>query len=88
MFDRLVTQLVQCITIISSCIPYMRPLLDALPSGMLMSDEIRRKDRVAGPQNSAYVRMENYGYVLKSTASGREGGTSRSAANSTISNAQ
>ncbi|KAJ4287815.1 hypothetical protein N0V90_012519 [Kalmusia sp. IMI 367209] len=78
----------KCITIITSCIPYMRPLLDALPSGMLMSDEMRRKDRVAGPKDSTYVRMADYGYVLKSTTSGREAGASRSAANSTTSNAQ
>jgi hypothetical protein len=81
-----VTQLVQCITIITSCIPYMRPLLDALPSGMFMSDEIRRKDRNGGTQGNSYVRVDDYGYVLKSTTSAREGAASRSAANSTTSN--
>ncbi|KAF4634828.1 hypothetical protein G7Y89_g3277 [Cudoniella acicularis] len=39
----LLTQIAQCITIITSCVPYLRPLLVNIPSGMLMSDELRRR---------------------------------------------
>jgi hypothetical protein len=36
-------QVLQCVTIISACVPYLRPFLEAFPSGMLQSDEIRRR---------------------------------------------
>ena len=39
----LMTQVIQCITIVTSCIPYLRPLLQSYPSGLFLSDEIRRK---------------------------------------------
>jgi hypothetical protein len=37
------TQIVQCVTIVTSCIPYLRGLLESLPSGMYLSDELRRR---------------------------------------------
>ena len=37
------TQVVQCITIATSCVPYLRPLLKAYPSGMFKNDDARRK---------------------------------------------
>lgn len=39
----LCTQIVQCLTIITSCVPYLRPLLEGMQSGMYMSDELRRR---------------------------------------------
>lgn len=39
----LMTQVIQFVTIISACVPYLRPLLTSYPSGMFMNDEIRRK---------------------------------------------
>ncbi|KAI4142568.1 MAG: hypothetical protein LQ340_007302 [Diploschistes diacapsis] len=39
----LITQIVQCVTITTSCIPYLRPLLKAYPSGMFKNDDVRRK---------------------------------------------
>ena len=40
----LVTQVVQCVTIITSCIPYLRQLLEGILSGMFLSDELRRRE--------------------------------------------
>ena len=37
------TQIIQFVTIVSACVPYLRPLLTSYPSGMFMNDEIRRK---------------------------------------------
>ena len=37
------SQVVQCITISTSSIPYLRPLLRAYPSGMFKNDDVRRK---------------------------------------------
>lgn len=39
----LCAQIVQCITIVTSCVPYLRPLLEGMQSGMYMSDELRRR---------------------------------------------
>ncbi|OCK96684.1 uncharacterized protein K441DRAFT_606998 [Cenococcum geophilum 1.58] len=39
----LMTQVIQCITIITSCVPYLRSLLEHVPSGMYSADELRRK---------------------------------------------
>ncbi|KAL9079934.1 MAG: hypothetical protein Q9157_001226 [Trypethelium eluteriae] len=39
----LMTQIIQFVTIISACVPYLRPLLTSYPSGMFTNDEIRRK---------------------------------------------
>jgi hypothetical protein len=30
----LVTQIIECITILTSCVPYLRPLLESVPSGL------------------------------------------------------
>jgi hypothetical protein len=57
-------QITQCITIITSCVPYLRPLLESLPTGMFMSDEIRRRGAAyAGAQH--YVKTPDFGYVLQ-----------------------
>lgn len=40
----LVTQVVQCVTIVTSCIPYLLQLVESLPSGMFLSDELRRRE--------------------------------------------
>ncbi|KAF2268656.1 hypothetical protein CC78DRAFT_540516 [Lojkania enalia] len=39
----LTTQVVECITILTSCVPYLRPLLESIPSGLYGADHIRRR---------------------------------------------
>ena len=39
----LITQIIECITIITSCVPYLRPLLEFMPSGLYGTDELRRR---------------------------------------------
>lgn len=51
----LCTQIAQCITIITSCVPYLRPLLEGMQSGMYMSDELRRRGIMAA-DDSGYSR--------------------------------
>ncbi|KAF2637583.1 hypothetical protein P280DRAFT_530762 [Massarina eburnea CBS 473.64] len=39
----LLAQIIECITILTSCVPYLRPLLESLPSGLYGADELRRR---------------------------------------------
>jgi hypothetical protein len=65
----LTTQFVQCISIITSCIPYLKPLLEAFPSGMYMSDEIRRKGTNAEISADGYIRTPEPTYALQQVES-------------------
>lgn len=60
----LISQVVQCITIITSCIPYLRPLLESFPSGMFMSDELSRKGTIHASSHG-YVRTPDRSYILR-----------------------
>ncbi|PSN69516.1 hypothetical protein BS50DRAFT_664532 [Corynespora cassiicola Philippines] len=60
----LMTQVIQCITILTSCIPYLRPLLESIPSGMYGADELRRR----GTSSDSYGRSRSgASYKLTST---------------------
>ena len=39
----LIAEIVQTLAVFTSCIPYLRPFLEALNSGLFMSDELRRR---------------------------------------------
>ncbi|PQE06243.1 integral membrane protein [Rutstroemia sp. NJR-2017a BBW] len=39
----IISQISVCVTIVTSCVPYLRPLLETLPSGLYRSDELRRR---------------------------------------------
>lgn len=71
----LVAQVVQCITILTSCVPYLRPLLESIPSGLYGSDEIRRRGT---PSELGYSRKKYGSYQLSSTDSKTEGTNPRS----------
>ncbi|KAF2824245.1 hypothetical protein CC86DRAFT_468415 [Ophiobolus disseminans] len=62
----LVTQIIECITILTSCVPYLRPLLESLPSGLYGSDEIRRRGT---PSELGYSRNKSGSYQLSSSQS-------------------
>lgn len=62
----LVTQIIECITILTSCVPYLRPLLESLPSGLYGSDELRRRGT---PSELGYSRSKSGSYQLSSNAS-------------------
>lgn len=62
----LVTQIIECITILTSCVPYLRPLLESIPSGLYGSDEIRRRGT---PSELGYSRRKGESYHLSSTDS-------------------
>ena len=62
----LVTQIIECITILTSCVPYLRPLLESIPSGLYGSDEIRRRGT---PSELGYSRRKGGSYQLSSTDS-------------------
>ena len=62
----LVGQLAQTISIITSSIPYLRPFLEAFPSGMFMSDEIRRRGPSATESDSLDKNSNsNQLYILR-----------------------
>lgn len=60
------TQIIECITILTSCVPYLRPLLESIPSGLYGSDEIRRRGT---PSELGYSRKKDGSYQLSSTDS-------------------
>ena len=62
----LVTQIIECITILTSCVPYLRPLLESVPSGLYGSDELRRRGTSS---EHGYSRSKSGSYQLSSTAS-------------------
>jgi hypothetical protein len=62
----MITQIIECITILTSCVPYLRPLLESLPSGMYGSDEIRRRGT---PSELGYSRNKGGSYQLSSSNS-------------------
>lgn len=70
----LLTQIVECITIITSCVPYIRPLLESVPSGLYGSDELRRR----GTTSEDVSRSKGSSYQLSSIASKFGTGISRS----------
>lgn len=57
----LLTQIIACITILTSCVPYLRPLLESLPSGLYGSDELRRRGT---PSELGYSRSKSGSYQL------------------------
>jgi hypothetical protein len=62
----LVTQIIECITILTSCVPYLRPLLESLPSGLYGSDELRRRGT---PSELGFSRSKSGSYQLSSSNS-------------------
>jgi hypothetical protein len=60
----LCAQLMQTTSIITSCIPYLRPLLEAFPSGMLVNDDISRQ-RISSQHAEGYTKPPDYSYVLR-----------------------
>ena len=71
----LMTQIIECITILTSCVPYLRPLLESIPSGLYGSDELRRRDNTS---DVGYSRKNGGSYQLSSADSKTEGASSRS----------
>ncbi|KAF1976186.1 hypothetical protein BU23DRAFT_528555 [Bimuria novae-zelandiae CBS 107.79] len=61
-------QVIECVTIFTSCVPYLRPLLESLPSGMYATDELRRRGT---PSELGYSRnrSKTSSYKLSSTNS-------------------
>ena len=39
------TQIVQCLSIVTACVPYLKPFLDSLESGQLRADNLRRRGK-------------------------------------------
>lgn len=64
----LMTQVIQCITIITSCVPYLRSLLEHVPSGMYSADELRRKGMTTAGV-LAYKKSGSEWYKLSSSTS-------------------
>ena len=64
----LTTQITQCITILTSCVPYLRPLLESMPTGMYGADELRRRGT---PSSLGYGRSktEPASFKLSNTSS-------------------
>jgi hypothetical protein len=71
----LLAQIIECITIITSCVPYIRPLLESVPSGWYASDDLRRRGTSS---EHGVSRSKSSSYQLSSIASKVGAGTSRS----------
>ncbi|KAI0585562.1 hypothetical protein TUN199_04852 [Pyrenophora tritici-repentis] len=62
----LITQITECITILTSCVPYLRPLLESVPSGLYGTDELRRRGTSS---EHGYSRSKSGSYQLSSSTS-------------------
>ena len=51
-------------SIISSCIPNLRPLLEAFPSGMMVNNDVKRH-RISSRYASNYSKQLDHDYVLR-----------------------
>lgn len=56
------TQIIECVTILTACVPYLRPLLESLPTGLYSSDDRRR----GTPSELGYSRSKSGSYQLSS----------------------
>lgn len=74
-------QAIQTISIITSCIPYLRPLLESFPSGMMVNDDATRYETTFSsnpPKHvSGYNKQPSCDYIMHdlSEASSNERGT-------------
>lgn len=57
----LAMQVVQSLSIVTACIPVLKPFLDSLESGQLRADDLRRKQKI-GPNGYNSDRAAQYGY--------------------------
>ncbi|KAI8938406.1 hypothetical protein NX059_004301 [Plenodomus lindquistii] len=74
----ILTQIIACITILTSCVPYLRPLLESLSSGLYGSDELRRRGT---PSELGYSRSKSGSYQLSNDFKGGESKHSRKSQN-------
>jgi hypothetical protein len=67
---QLCAQLIQCASIVTACIPQLRPFLESLHSGMLCNDDLRRRGQ-EGPFNPlvSKLRMPTFTKNLRTTKS-------------------
>ncbi|OAL03444.1 hypothetical protein IQ06DRAFT_243335 [Phaeosphaeriaceae sp. SRC1lsM3a] len=61
-----ITQIIECITIVTSCVPYLRPVFESFQTGMYGTDEIRRRGT---PSELGYSRSKSGSYQLSSSHS-------------------
>ncbi|KAI9654792.1 MAG: hypothetical protein M1821_005786 [Bathelium mastoideum] len=83
----LITQLEQCVTLITSCVPYLKPLLEAFSSGMYGSDELRRRGLTSASASTSKGsaradRTPASSYVLKDVSGSNLHASGSSAAKS------
>ncbi len=57
-------QVIQTLSVFTSCIPYLRPFLEALNSGMFMSDELRRRGEFV-PDSESFQEGSHKRYILR-----------------------
>ncbi|KAI1767157.1 hypothetical protein GGR53DRAFT_145263 [Hypoxylon sp. FL1150] len=60
------TSLVQSLGIMTACAPYMKPFLDSLESGLIRSDDIRRRANATGKSVAGYGRQNDSSFASHS----------------------
>lgn len=60
----LISQVIQTATMISTCAPYLKQFLEAFPSGMFQSDELRRRGRLNTKEPCGYEHYSNESFLL------------------------
>ena len=63
------TEIVQCLGIIASCIPYLKPFLESLESGMMSNDDLRRRT-ISGDARSDLNSSKSRGFFSKPVIEG------------------
>ena len=55
------TEIVQCLGVIAACVPYLKPFLESLESGMIGNDDLRRRTTLADTTlNLTPIKSERY----------------------------
>lgn len=58
--------LVQSLGIMTACAPYLKPFLDSLESGLIRSDDIRRRANATGKSTTGYGRQDGFSLASQS----------------------
>lgn len=55
----IINQVIQCLSIMSTCIPYLKPFLDSLDSGQMAAGDLRGTKSRSGNRSGAYGYASN-----------------------------
>ncbi|KAI9647063.1 hypothetical protein NHQ30_005065 [Ciborinia camelliae] len=58
----IITQIVQCLSVVTACFPYIKPFLSSLESGMMRADDLRRRGGTQTLDSNKYYIHTSEGF--------------------------